>query len=56
MKPINQDPICVHERRLDPKNEKSPRKRYYNLDKTIAKLDDEYITLNGHNHAEERTP
>ena len=43
MKPINEDPICVHERRLDPKNERSSRKRYYNIDNTIAKLDYEYI-------------
>ena len=46
MKSINEDPSCVHERRLDPKNEKSPRKRFYNIDNSMAKLDDEYIKAN----------
>ena len=46
MKLINKDPNCAHERKLDPKSEKSLKKRFYNIDKTIAKLDAEYIKAN----------
>ena len=42
MKAVNVDSNCAHERRLDPKNPKSAKKRYYNLDSTLKKLDAEF--------------
>ena len=42
MKCVNEDANCAHERRLDPKNPKSAKKRYYNLESTMTKLDAEY--------------
>ena len=42
MNRVNQDPKCTYERKLDPRTEKSSKKRFYNLEKALAKLDDEY--------------
>ena len=44
MKKVNQDPKCTYERRLDPTSEKSGKKRFYNLEQTLAKLDNEYTS------------
>ena len=43
MKAVNEDPNCTYERKLDPTLEKSTKKRFYNLQQTIANLDNEYI-------------
>ena len=42
MKEINEDPKCTYERRLDFTTEKSTKKRFYNLEQTLGKLDKEY--------------
>ena len=42
MKRVNSDPRCTYERKLDPTAEKSTRKRFYNLEQTLAKLDNQY--------------
>ncbi len=42
MKTVNGDPRCVYERKLDPTNERSSKKRFYNLATCQGKLDDEY--------------
>ena len=42
MKNVHQDPKCTYERKLDPTTEKSSKKRFYNLEQTLAKLDNEY--------------
>ena len=42
MKNVNQDPTCTYERKLDPTIEKSSIKRFYNLEQTLAKLDNGY--------------
>lgn len=42
MKAIKFDPNCACERRLNPKSGKSIIQMRYNLDATLAKLDDEY--------------
>ena len=45
MKNINTDPSCTYERRLDPTADNSSKKRFYNLERTLAKLDDAYATV-----------
>ena len=42
MKDVHQDPKCTYERKLDPTSEISNKKRFYNLEQTLAKLDNEY--------------
>ena len=42
MKKVNNDPKCAYERKLDPTANKSPTKRFYNLEQALAKLDNEY--------------
>ena len=42
MKDVNKDAKCTYERKLDPTTEKSNKKRFYNLEQTLAKLDNEY--------------
>ena len=42
MKDVHQDAKCTYERKLDPTTEKSSKKRFYNLKRTLAKLDNEY--------------
>ena len=42
MKDVHQDAKCTYERKLDPTTEKSSKKRFYNLGRTLAKLDNEY--------------
>lgn len=42
MKPINEDPQCAYERRLDPTKQKGVTKRYYNPAATLARLDSGY--------------
>ena len=46
MKKVNDDPKCTYERKLDPTTEKSTKKRFYNLEQTLAKLDNEYAKSN----------
>ena len=42
MKAVNDTPQCTYERKLDPKTEKSSKKRFYNLEQALVKLDQEY--------------
>ena len=42
---VKKDPNCAHERRLNPNNSKSLIQMFYNLDESLAKLDDEYTKL-----------
>ncbi len=42
MEKINNDPQCTYERKLDPTTQNSTKKRFYNLERTLAKLDNEY--------------
>lgn len=42
MKAIKIDPNCAYERRLNPNSGKGIVQMCYNLDATLAKLDDEY--------------
>ena len=42
MKAVNDDPQCTYERKLDPTTEKSSKKRFYNNEKALARLDNEY--------------
>lgn len=42
MKQVGQDPRCAFARRLDPTREGGSEKKFYNLDETLKKLDDEY--------------
>ena len=42
MKSVHQDPKCTYERKLDPTTENSIKKRFYNLEQTLAQLDQEY--------------
>ncbi len=42
MRVVKENPECAHERRLDPNNPKSPKKTFYNLEKTLDVLDREY--------------
>lgn len=42
MKEVTADPTCVYERKLDPTNDNSSKKRFYNLERALAKLDEVY--------------
>ena len=42
MKSVHQDAKCTYERKLDPTTETSNKKRFYNSEQTLAKLDNEY--------------
>ena len=44
MKRIKEDPECAYERKLDPNNDKSAKKVFYNLENTLARLDGEYAS------------
>ncbi len=43
MRKINTDPDCSYERRLDPQKPNGQKKRFYNLEASLQKLDDWYI-------------
>lgn len=42
MMTVNDDPKCAYVRKLDPTSEKSPKKRFYNIERTLARLDKIY--------------
>ena len=42
MKAVNEDPTCSYERKLDPTQDNGAKKRFYNIDATLAKLDGHY--------------
>ena len=42
MTAVNNDPKCAYVRKLDPTSEKSPRKRFYNKEQSLSKLDGVY--------------
>ena len=42
MKRLQEDPNCAYERRLDPHNPTGQKKRFYNLDASVARLNAEY--------------
>ena len=52
MRSVKADPNCVHKRRLDPNNQKSPFKMFYNPDATFATLDGKYTKINEPSHDE----
>ena len=43
MKAVNEDPSCSYERKLDPTQDNGAKKRFYNPDATLAKLDGHYL-------------
>ena len=43
MEDVHLDAKCTYERKLDPTTEIGSKKRFYNLEQTLAKLDNEYI-------------
>ncbi len=45
MKVVNADPNCTYERKLDPMNDNSSKKRFYNAERALAKLDAEFGTI-----------
>lgn len=45
MRDVKKDPHCAYERRLNPSNDSSSTKYFYNVDEVFAKLDGEYERL-----------
>ena len=46
MTAVNNDPKCAYVRKLDPTSEKSPKKRFYNQEQSLSKLDNVYAKSN----------
>ena len=42
MNTVNDDPKCAYLRKLDPTSDKTPKKRFYNKEQSLAKLDNAY--------------
>ena len=46
MAAVNNDPKCAYVRKLDPASENSPKKRFYNQEQSLSKLDNVYAKAN----------
>lgn len=46
METVKKDPSCTHERRLNPNKDNGTTQKFYNLDTTLARLDDAYTRFN----------